>query len=132
MNNVKQNNNEFKVVVLKSQTGTLETVTIPQNKINLDLMYSLIDVNSIEHIMFNQTLAENNIHLWFDEEGKLVGKTPSLILVDGHNPLDIIVGDILFTSLDAEYDCISLSEQQIKLIYQQIQRTHFVNILSSK
>lgn len=70
----------------------------------------------IEHVNYNRTLRENNIDIWVDDCGKLEGLEPSVILMEDGEILDVLAGNVVFTSFDDEGNTLPLSEEQIKII----------------
>jgi len=61
-------------------------------------------------------LAERNIDLWINEEGKLIGLDTTALLTSGDKVYDELVGNLVFTKSNGDGDTISLTDDDIKYI----------------
>lgn len=69
----------------------------------------------IEIPYLSDALNARRIDIVINEEGKLEGMEPNMLLLgDGFDVIDVIVGDILFVAHDGEGGTIGLSDEQIK------------------
>lgn len=90
-------------------------------KVNQDTQVMEIEhtLENMQHLvggLIDYFDIENDIAIIFDDEGKLKGKEPNLIITKGAWT-DIIVGDIFFCGVDKEKgEFISLTEEQIEYI----------------
>ena len=73
-------------------------------------------------------LNEHDIDMFCDEEGKLKGLKPTIILVNGRMYLDTIVGNVVFSKHDDEGNTISLDDEDIKLIRDKFDNDGFMFI----
>lgn len=72
----------------------------------------------IEIPPISSELNKRNIDMVINEEGKLLGLKTSALLIEKETEevLDVIKGNIIFTSHDEEGNTISLNEEQIKYL----------------
>lgn len=73
----------------------------------------------IEVPYISKTLNDNGIDVIINEEGKFIeGLKPEIIIVDKKTQqiLDVVMGNCIFASHDAEGETISLSEKQINIV----------------
>lgn len=83
-------------------------------KITLEYMQKQVK-GFIEIPYLSDALNARRIDIVINEEGKLEGMEPNMLLLgDGFDVIDVIVGDILFVAHDGEGGTIGLSDEQIK------------------
>lgn len=83
-------------------------------KITLEYMQKQVK-GWIEIPYLSDALNARRIDIVINEEGKLEGMEPNMLLLgDGFDVIDVIVGDILFVAHDGEGGTIGLSDEQIK------------------
>ena len=83
-------------------------------KITLEYMQKQVK-GFIEIPYLSDALNARRIYIVINEEGKLEGMEPNMLLLgDGFDVIDVIVGDILFVAHDGEGGTIGLSDEQIK------------------
>lgn len=72
----------------------------------------------IEIPYINEELYKNNIDIIINEEGKLDGLDPSIAVIDKetNEPLDLLVGNVLFTGFTEEGETVGLTDEQISII----------------
>lgn len=58
--------------------------------------------------------TNDNIALILDEEGKLKGKTASVLLYSKRKPVDAICGDFIVCGIDDDGDFCSLTDEQVE------------------
>lgn len=56
------------------------------------------------------------IDMWCNEEGKLIGLDPSIVLMHKNRAYDVVVGNVVFTRHDGEGETISLTDKDIEFI----------------
>ena len=88
---------------------------------DLDLEFLQQSVGGyIERVAFDEEFNRRNIDMWINEEGKFNGNfKPTFIVVEKEEPekiLDIIMGDVVFTSSNEEGETIGLNDVQIQYI----------------
>lgn len=69
----------------------------------------------IEHVPLN-SLDKNCIDMWCNDEGKLIGLEPSIVLSHKGKPYDCVVGNVVFSRHNRGGDTVSLTDDDIKLI----------------
>lgn len=77
----------------------------------------------IEIPPLSRVFAENGIDVIINEEGKLIdGMKPEIAIVRGDTGtiLDIVYGNCIFTSHDEEGETVSLSEEQMKIVEEEL------------
>ena len=73
----------------------------------------------IEVPYISKTLNDNGIDVIINEEGKFIeGLKPEIVIVDKKTQqiLDVVMGNCIFASHDAEGETISLSKEQIDIV----------------
>ena len=78
----------------------------------------------IEVPFLSQKFLEHGIDIIINEEGKFIdGLKPEIAVVKKgtNNVLDIVYGNCVFASHDAEGNTISLNEEQIKIVKAELQ-----------
>ena len=78
----------------------------------------------IEFPFLSKRFGDNIIDIIINEEGKYIeGLKAEIAIVDGKTKqvLDVIFGNCIFTSHDAEGNTIALNNEQIKIVKQELQ-----------
>lgn len=72
----------------------------------------------IEHVTFNRELAENKIDVWCDEEFRLKGTKPSVVIVnDNGSFVEWLGGNLVFTARRGfDGESYGLTDRQIDII----------------
>lgn len=85
----------------------------------------------IERVAFDEEFNRRNIDMWINEEGKFNGNfKPTFIVVEKEEPgkiLDIIMGDVVFTSSNEEGETIGLNDVQIQYIKSKLSKVAVLN-----
>lgn len=85
----------------------------------------------IERVAFDKEFDRRNIDMWINEEGKFNGNfKPTFIVVEKEEPekiLDIIMGDVVFTSSNEEGETIGLNDVQIQYIKSKLSKVAVLN-----
>lgn len=68
----------------------------------------------------SKKLSEQGICIYINEEGKLLDLEPSILIVKDNQLLDYLVGTCVFTAYDGNGETISLSEEQILFLEQNV------------
>ena len=84
--------------------------------------------NWIERVTFNRELYDNGIDVWCDEEYRLKGMTPSVVIVnDDGKVIDWLGGNLVFTARRGfDGDSYSLTDTQIEHIKRVLSRTGYI------
>ena len=61
-------------------------------------------------------LYDNGISLYCNDEGKLQGLDPALVVTNNGKTVEMICGNILFCGYDSEGETVPLTEKQVKII----------------
>lgn len=81
-----------------------------------DLVGGLIEIPFI-----SEKLMENNIDIIINEEGKLLGLTPQIAIMNRGKIVDIICGPVVFIGAERETgNSVSLTYEQIELLQTEI------------
>ena len=103
-------------VIIRKQDEDYKVVEVEK----LDLKFLQKSVGGyIELFRWSEDLCNRNIDLWINEEGKLIEGLKTTFVVrskDTGEVVDIIKGDVLFTSTDGEGETIGLNDVQIQYI----------------
>lgn len=78
----------------------------------------------IEFPLLGGVFKKHNIDTIINEEGKFIeGLKPEIALIDGNTKkiLDVVYGNCIFASHDAEGNTIGLDDKQIKVVIQELQ-----------
>lgn len=99
---------------------------------DLDLEFLQQSVGGyIERVAFDEEFNRRNIDMWINEEGKFNGNfKPTFIVVEKEEPgkiLDIIMGDVVFTSSNEEGETIGLNDVQIQYIKSKLSKVAVLN-----
>ena len=99
---------------------------------DLDLEFLQQSVGGyIERVAFDEEFDRRNIDMWINEEGKFNGNfKPTFIVVEKEEPgkiLDIIMGDVVFTSSNEEGETIGLNDVQIQYIKSKLSKVAVLN-----
>ena len=108
----------MKVLVLSN--GKLEEKEI---KNTLEELQQIVG-GYIEIPFLSNRFKENTIDIIINEEGKFIDDCrPEIAIVDENTKqiLDIVHGNCIFASHNEEGDTVSLNEQQIKVVMQELQ-----------
>ena len=91
--------------------------SIQTEKMDLDFFYKELECSCIDIPYVSNELYKRKIDMVIDDEGKLVDKTPTAIIVDKDDKiLDVVVGNIAFCSTNDEGQSIGLNSEQIEYI----------------
>ena len=86
-------------------------------KIDLDFFYKELECDCIDIPYVSNELYKRKIDMVIDDEGKLVDKKPTVVIVDKDDKiLDVVVGNIAFCSINDEGQSIGLNNEQIEYI----------------
>lgn len=102
---VREHNEDFKVIELEGDIITLEQKQqIVQGRIELCTLIP--------------KLEQQNIDIWLNEEGKLNGLPPTILVFKSGTDeiLELFYGNILFTSYDGKGNTIGLNDIQIQTV----------------
>jgi hypothetical protein len=100
-----------KVLMLDKETLEFTEVELNGNKVSYELMRSCVEG------YVNRELDKNHIDVWCNEEGKLENLKPSCVVLDeNHQVIEILAGNLLFTSRDNSGNSTSLFPYHINLI----------------
>ena len=69
----------------------------------------------IDHLVL-PVFGKKHIDMWVNDEGKLLNLEPSMVLTHDGKPIDVVVGNIVFTRYDDEGDTLSLEPDDITYI----------------
>ena len=97
---------------------------------NLNLEYLQSKVGGyVELVGWCDELLNLNIDMWINEEGKYIeGLIPTFIVVNKKDEiLDLIMGDVVFTSSDKKGNTIGLNDIQAQSIKRIFKRTAVLN-----
>lgn len=114
----------MRVLVLKN--GKLQEKEI---KNSLEELQSIVG-GYIEFPFLGNKFRDNTIDVIINEEGKFIeGLKPEIAMVDGETKsiLDIVYGNCIFASHDEEGNTISLNDEQIRIVMEELQ----MNVLLS-
>ena len=114
----------MRVLVLKN--GKLQEKEI---KNSLEELQSIVG-GYIEFPFLGNKFRDNTIDVIINEEGKFIeGLKPEIAMVDGETKsiLDVIYGNCVFASHDEEGNTISLNDEQIRIVMEELQ----MNVLLS-
>ena len=112
-----------KILKLNAETLQLEEIKVNNNIVTCEELHNAIG-GYFEHINFNENFIKNHIDIWVDEEGKLKDLKPSIALINqGNQIVDVLAGDVIFTSTDGLGNTLSLYDNQIKIIKEEIKYT---------
>lgn len=107
----------MKVLVLSN--GKLEEKDITNDLAELQ---AIVD-GYIEIPFISKTLNDNGVDVIINEEGKYIeGLKPEIAVIDKktNSILDVIMGNCIFASHDAEGETISLSKEQIQIVQKEL------------
>ena len=86
-------------------------------KVDLDFFYKELECDCIDIPYVSNELYKRKIDMVIDDEGKLVGKEPTAVIVDKDDKiLDVVVGNIAFCSTNDEGQSIGLNSEQIEYV----------------
>lgn len=120
-----------KILKLNAETLQLEEIKVNNNIVTYEELHNAIG-GYFEHINFNENFINNRIDIWVDEEGKLKDLKPSIALINqGNQIVDVLAGDVIFTSTDGLGNTLSLHDNQIKIIKEEIKYTCMLAIQSN-
>ena len=71
---------------------------------------------NIERISFIKVLEEKGIDVWVNEEGKLLGLSPSITIYHQNELIDVLMGNVVFTRYNDEGETIGLTDDDISFI----------------
>lgn len=69
----------------------------------------------IEHVMIPD-LADRGIDLWVNDEGKLIGLTPTIGLIHDDELIDVLNGTVVFTRFGTEGETFGLTDEDCDFI----------------
>ena len=91
--------------------------SIQTEKMDLDFFYKELECSCIDIPYVSNELYKRKIDMVIDDEGKLVGKEPTVVILDKDDKiLDVVVGNIAFCSTNDEGQSIGLKSEQIEYI----------------
>ena len=91
--------------------------SIQTEKMDLDFFYKELECSCIDIPYVSNELYKRKIDMVIDDEGKLVGKEPTVVILDKDDKiLDVVVGNIAFCSTNDEGQSIGLNSEQIEYI----------------
>lgn len=74
----------------------------------------------IERVSYNRKLYINRIDTWVNEEGKIEGLKPSVVVINGDKQVvEILHGNLVFTKNDAAGNSFGLTDLDIKIIMEE-------------
>lgn len=105
-----------KMLVLNCETLEFEVKELPSEKVGYEVLSEAVG-GYIEHVVYDRDFANRRIDMWIDEEGKLKGLNPCVAIVDENSVMmDILVGNVVFTTCDVEGDSFGLTDEEIGFI----------------
>lgn len=120
---------EKKILVLDKDTLEFKEVVVEteSNEVPYEEMRKAVD-GYIEHVTVNRAINKANIDMWRNEEGKLDGLKPSVMVVEKAangeiEMVELLAGNILFTTRYEEKNSGFLSDEQIKFVKEQFSET---------
>lgn len=107
---------KIKVVILSN--GELQVKEIDNT---LEELQKIVG-GYIEIPLISKVLKQHNIDTIINEEGKYIdGLQPQIAVIDSNNRiLDVIYGSCIFASHDIEGNTISLNDEQIKVVMEEL------------
>ena len=91
--------------------------SIQTEKMDLDFFYKELECSCIDIPYVSNELYKRKIDMVIDDEGKLVGKNPTAVIVDKDDKiLDVVVGNIAFCSTNDEGQSNGFKSEQIEYI----------------
>ena len=115
-------------VIVRNQDEDYKVVNV-DNEIELEFMQDVVQ-GYIERIAYVKELEQRNIDMWINEEGKLIeGLKPTFITIqkDTGKILDVIMGNVLFTSHDGEGGTVALNDMQMQYIKSKLKKAAVLN-----
>lgn len=108
--------NRNKILVLDCETLEFVVKELPNNEVGYEVLSREVG-GYIEHVTYDEDFANRRIDMWIDEEGKLKGLNPTVAVVDENSVMmDILVGNVVFTTCDLEGDSFGLTDEEIGFI----------------
>lgn len=107
-----------KILVLEN-TEVLSEVEIEENEVTYENISKCLDGGYIERVTFNKRLAENNIDVFVDEEGKLKALECLAVVFDFKTGriIETLAGKLIFVGRRGS-DSIPLTDEQVKIVYE--------------
>ena len=104
-------NNLSKIKVMSLRVGE------PEGEV-FDMEHSLEEMQKVVDGWLESLRLTETCTMWINEEGKLRDDLQRnfLLLDRGHNPIDEVKGDVLFTGLDEEGNTVGLSDIDLHVI----------------
>ena len=112
----------MKVLILSN--GKLERKEIDND---LDTLHDIVG-GYIEAPMLSKTLCSENIDMIINEDGKFIdGLNPEIaVVVNNTEVVDIVYGNIIFASHDGKGEMISLTQEQMDVVYNELKQRVFI------
>lgn len=95
------------MVIVVKKAGYAPEI-IKTNEISLELMQKLVGG------LIDRFYIGEGIDMWLNDEGKLLGLEPNMLLLDEDGIADLVVGDVFFASSDEEGNTIGLNSDQLE------------------
>ena len=119
--NKEENEVKSKVIVVKPNVGLVEEFVEVDNEdmtVNWKELSRLLDGGYIEHCTFSKKLYDNKIDMWVDDSGKVKGLDIGVVIINkcSGNVVEILAGNVVFTSFDNMGNTYPLNEEQIKIV----------------
>lgn len=108
-------NKETYFMTLKKITKYGMNVDIEPFKSDLKSLQNAVG-GTIEHFYIDPDLTDQYIDMWIDDEGKLKGLDPVFLLLNNGKPVDMIVGNCVFTKYDKEGNTYGLSDHDMAIV----------------
>lgn len=107
-----------KILVLEN-TEVFSEVEIEENEVTYENISACLDGGYIERVTFNKRLAENNIDVFVDEEGKLKGLEAYVVVFDltTDKIIEVLAGKLVFVGRRGS-ESIPLTDEQVKIVYE--------------
>ena len=105
-----------KILVLRPNE-MLQEINVNEAEISLETLQEQVG-GRIELFRYNKDLVDNNIDMFINEEGKLLGFTPNAVVMNELNGdiVDVLVGSIVFAGFDNEGNSLPLTDKQVSII----------------
>lgn len=100
-------------ILKKKPNDSLKKLTV--NDLELTTIYKLLDCQAVEMINVSP-FKEERITMLVDEDGKLNDKKYNFEILHGGIYKTVIVGNVIFCSIDEKDQWTQLNENQIKFI----------------
>lgn len=94
----------------------------------LESLQKIVD-GWIEIPFLSERFAEEEIDIVINEEGKLIGLDPQIVVIDKSTfrPVELVVGNCIFVSHDEEGNTVGLTDKQISIVREELRREIVLN-----